>query len=270
MSILDIIKFFIAISVLPSIILMWVVYKEDKIEKEPLGLLTALFFIGGISIIPAAFIESYLGGIGSSLISGTSNFTLFIKAFIGIALVEEGIKFMILKIGTWKNKNFNYTFDAIVYATFVSLGFATFENILYVLSSGVFTAILRAITSIPGHMTFGVLMGIYYGRAKVCENNRNIAGKNGNLAFCLTIPVLLHGLFDFCLFTKNGWFLLIFLALIISIYVISFRSINKYSRSDSKINKSIESFEDAPSEEKIGSFTDDFSDIKFNNNNNEF
>lgn len=245
MDFLDIIKFLIGISVLPSIVLMWMTYKKDKIEKEPFGMLVALFFCGGASIVVAGIVEVFFRKIlGEFIAFDTSIIYIFIQNFIGVALVEELIKFVILKIGTWNNKNFNYTFDAIVYAVFVSLGFAAFENILYVLGNGVIVAILRAIISIPGHMTFGILMGIYYGRAKVCEKCQNQSGKTYNLILSLIVPVLLHGLFDFCLSVGSVLCIIIFIVVICGIYIILFSSIKKYSVEDTKIQNNNISFEE--------------------------
>ena len=53
-----------------------------------------------------------------------------------VGLIEEGCKFFFLYKKTWKNVNFNYTFDGIVYAVTVSLGFAAIENIIYVFNYG--------------------------------------------------------------------------------------------------------------------------------------
>ena len=64
---------------------------------------------------------------------------------------------------SWRNPNFNYLFDAVVYAVFVSLGFAAFENIKYVFTYGLSVALTRAVTAVPGHLSFSVFMGIFYG-----------------------------------------------------------------------------------------------------------
>ena len=85
-----------------------------------------------------------------------------LENFIGIALVEEGLKLWVLLRLTKNNREFNSIFDGIVYAVFVSLGFAAFENVLYVLQYGFSNALMRAVTSVPGHTFFGVMMGYYY------------------------------------------------------------------------------------------------------------
>ena len=56
--------------------------------------------------------------------------------------------------------------DGIVYATAASLGFATIENILYVLDGGLAVGIVRAIASVPGHVVFACIWGFALGTAK--------------------------------------------------------------------------------------------------------
>ena len=91
--------------------------------------------------------------------------------FIVVALSEEGFKYLLLKKRTWYSGEFNCQFDGIVYAVFVALGFALWENISYVLMYGLGTAAVRAVTAVPGHACFGVFMGAFYGLAK---RNANI------------------------------------------------------------------------------------------------
>ena len=81
--------------------------------------------------------------------------------FVIVAIAEESSKYFFLKKRTWNNPEFNCQYDGVVYAVFVSLGFALWENINYVLSYGFSTAIVRAITAIPGHACFGVFMGVF-------------------------------------------------------------------------------------------------------------
>ena len=83
-----------------------------------------------------------------------------------VAFSEEGAKYFLLKRRTWNSAAFNCQFDGVVYAVFVSLGFALWENISYVLMYGLSTALVRAVTAVPGHACFGVFMGVWYGLAK--------------------------------------------------------------------------------------------------------
>ena len=199
-------QYLFGIAVLPSILLMLFVYLKDKNEKEPLGLLASLFFLGVASVIPAAISEALLIGDDSPYDLPS----LFIQCVFVIGLSEELCKFIFLFIRTWKSKHFNYTYDGIVYAVFVSLGFATLENIMYVFSKGFGVGILRALTSIPGHTFFAVLMGFFYSQAKLAASKKKYIGMTVNIILSLIIPILIHGVYDTIAMTGSLWALLIF------------------------------------------------------------
>lgn len=178
------------IAIAPVAIILFYVYSKDQYDKEPLTFIFKLMFLGALVCIPAAFIELVLAG--PLLGDGTSVSEVFVYSFIGIALVEEGLKYLVLKGNTWKSVFFNERFDGIVYGVAVSLGFAAFENILYVMGGGMSIGILRAFTAVPMHAILGVLMGVLYGKAKFDESDsRTLLFKS------LTIPTFYHGLYDF-------------------------------------------------------------------------
>ena len=115
----------------------------------------------------------------------------WVVTFLIVALVEEFSKFIFVRGILYKNKNFNEPFDGIVYAVMVSMGFATFENILYIVDDGIQTAILRMFTAVPAHASFAVLMGYYLGKAK-------FEHKKSYYAFhALGIATLFHGAYDY-------------------------------------------------------------------------
>ncbi len=226
----------LALAVIPSIILIIAVWKYDTVEKEPLGLLIKLFILGGLTIIPALVLELAGGAILGFVIEDTLSMSyLVIDNFIITALVEELGKYFVLKVVTWKNKEFNYTFDAVVYAVVVSLGFATIENILYVAGDGVGTAIARAIFSIPGHAIDGVFMGFFYGLARYAEGAGQKSVAKKHLREALLIPVIMHGFYDFCLSSDNWLFYLAFAIYEIVITVITIKQIKKLSQNDTAI-----------------------------------
>lgn len=146
--------------------------------------------------------------------------------------MEEGSKLLFLKLFSWKNPNFNYVFDAVVYAVFVSLGFAAFENVKYVFSYGLVTAAVRAVTAVPGHLSFSVFMGVFYGRAKLCQVYGNSSGRAKNLALSYLVPVFFHGFYDACAMIGGSTATLIFLAFVIFMYIIVFRLLRAASRHD--------------------------------------
>lgn len=220
------------LAILPSIVLGVFVWWKDRVEKEPFGLL-ALLFAGGLGSIIVTLIVSFFGMIFCPPLFSmeTDNLILlFLQAFIGVALVEESSKWLFLWLITWKNKEFTHIYDAIVYAVFVSLGFATLENILYVFQGGLGTALMRAVLSVPMHAFCGVFMGYYYGLAKQTQinNRQDLVGKN--IFLSIFVPMLLHGFFDFCLFTENVLFTGIFFVFVVILYVIAFMKIAQLSK----------------------------------------
>ena len=220
------------LSILPALLLGKMVYNYDKVEKEPIGLLFKLF-LSGIGAVTLTLILSFVLLIvfpGAENAENLNLITLIPYCFIFISLVEEGSKMLFLKRITWNNKEFNYIYDAIVYAVFVSLGFATLENFFYIIQSDLFVAILRAILSVPGHAFFGVFMGYYYGLSKQAEINGNYKLSSKNMRLSLIIPVLLHGMFDYCLFSKNGYLVLVYFIFVITLYIKSFKKIKQLSR----------------------------------------
>lgn len=235
------IEFLLFLSILPSIALGVMIYKKDIVEKESPGLLFKLFLGGAIgSVILTLLLSTVLEPIIPDLEDSNNNFIyLAITTFFKVALVEEFSKWIFLKKITWKNKEFNYIYDAIVYAVFVALGFATIENIIYVLGSegGISIAILRAILSVPGHAFDGVFMGYYYGLAKQAKINDNIKLFRRNMIFSLLIPVVFHFIFDYLLLSENSILLILYLVFIILLYINAFKRINKLSNITERLDK---------------------------------
>ena len=199
-------------AILPVFLICLFVYFRDP-NKEPLSLLLKIFFLGLLSAIPVVIVELLLDSLFPSDVNQVSGFLhLFLNVFVGIALVEETFKWLVVKVFGYNSKEFDEIYDIIVYSVFSSLGFACIENILYVLTSGFGTAINRAIFSIPGHTCFGVIMGFYFSKAKIASLN-NMAMRKRNLVLSLLAPTLMHALYDSLLFYGNIGSILIFLLL---------------------------------------------------------
>ena len=223
------------LAVLPGIVLFAAVRRQDKIEKEPAGLMWKLFLGGALTTV-SAMLLGWLGGeVVTELVDTGSIAFLIIDNFLLTALVEEGGKYFVLKRATWRHPAFNYTYDAVVYAVTAALGFAVLENVLYVLDSDVETALLRAVVAVPGHAFDGVYMGYYYGQAKTAWTAGDRRATRGNLRNALWVPVLLHGFYDFCLETESGLFTIIFIVFDIALTVFAIRRIKKLSRSDAPV-----------------------------------
>ena len=160
----------IAAAVIPAIVLLRFVYKEDRLDKESPGLLLSLMVFGILATFAAIVTEQIGEAILGVLLPRNSTAYNVLLYFVVVALSEEGFKYLLLRKRTWWSGEFNCQFDGVVYAVFVSLGFALWENISYVLMYGLGTALVRAITAVPGHACFGAFMGAFYGLAKRYDN----------------------------------------------------------------------------------------------------
>ena len=228
-------RYLLAAALLPAVVLLIYIRKMDKIEAEPTGMLMKLCGFGALTVISAVILETIGSILLSCFLPEDSFLYIALDNFLIVAGAEEGGKLFALKKGTWKSPEFNYTYDAVVYAVAVSLGFAAVENVMYVLDGGFGTAILRALTSIPGHAVFGVFMGLYYGVAKKEEMRRNESGMRFHLVSALIVPVLLHGFYDFTLSVGSGFFLLIFFVFFIILIIMSFLLVRKLSKQDEPV-----------------------------------
>lgn len=210
-------------AVLPAAWLLRYVYRLDPIEKEPARLLGTLLLLGALSCVPAILLESFgMDGLMQGR-QATTYAALLFENFVIIALSEELCKMVFLRWKTWRNPQFNYVFDGIVYAVFVSLGFAILENIGYVYEFGMATAVVRAVTAIPGHAIFGVFMGCFYG----LEKRAAIKGQPGARAVftvcSLLVPVVCHGFYDFCASVDRPEFFAVFLAFLLALMFVAMR-----------------------------------------------
>ena len=222
-------------ALLPALFLMRYIYRKDTIEKEPPGLLTGLVFLGVAAALVAVVLETLGQGVLNAFLSKEDPAYSIVFAFLVVAVVEEGAKFLFLRWRTWKDPNFNYRFDGIVYAVFLSLGFAAFENISYVMGYGLTAALYRALLAIPAHMGFAVYMGYFYSRAKLCQYAGNIGGRRRNLWAAFLIAVLLHGFYDACAMLGSVLSTLLFAAFVILMYILVIRLIKKESKTDEPV-----------------------------------
>lgn len=189
----------LALAIAPGIAICLFIYLKDKYNKEPLGLLILSFFLGVLSIIPAIFIQlAFTKPLEQFMGEGILYTAVF--SYIIVGLSEEGSKFLALRSVPYRRKAFDDPFDGIVYSIMVGMGFATLENIGYVLQHGLGTGILRMFLSVPAHATFAVLMGYHVGLAKFDPVNRK-----KYMILAIFWPVLFHGTFDFFLFVGNTW-----------------------------------------------------------------
>ena len=228
------------IAILPVLLIGMYIYAKDK-DKEPKSLLLKLL-LGGIG---SALLCIFISGIIECFIPNFTNFEddanlieLIFYVFLGIALLEEGCKWLFAYKISFNNKEFDEFYDMIIYCVFVSLGFALFENIFYVLKGGYFVGISRALFAVPGHACDGVFMGYFLGLAKIYQLNKNYDMMKKNIALSIIIPTIMHGVYDYLIMSRQPVFIVLFFILVVVMYVIAIKKVNKAVKLNQKFYSS--------------------------------
>ena len=129
------------------------------------------------------------------------------EAFVLCGLIEELAKGIMLIAAVYHWREFDEPLDGLVYGVAIALGFATFENYLYLSSHGVAIAWKRALFAVPAHALFGGSMGYYAGRVKfMAKGLRLTRDLFRDRVLCLALPVLFHGAYNYALLHGLSWF----------------------------------------------------------------
>ena len=222
----------VAAAVIPAVFLMVKVYRSDRLEQENPYMLWALVRAGILSSLIAMVAERILSGILNLTVQDDGLYMILLY-FVVVAFSEEGAKYALLYRNTWRSREFNCQYDGVVYAVFVSLGFALWENISYVLHYGFTTALIRALTAIPGHTCFGVFMGVFYGIARRFENRGQQSKARTCRCLAVLVPALLHGSYDYIASVETSvWS---FVGFIVALFLLSYFLVVRMSRQDQYI-----------------------------------
>ncbi|MBY0145495.1 glutamic-type intramembrane protease PrsW [Neobacillus niacini] len=181
----------------PGLALLSYFYLKDEYESEPISVVMRTFMYGALLVFPIMFIQHVLQT-ENIIKSG------FIDAFLSSSLLEEFFKWFILFYAIYQHVELDEPFDGIVYGVAVSLGFATVENIFYLIANGIEHAMARALLPVSSHALFGVIMGFYLGKAKFTEGK-----KQKWVLASLLLPFILHGSYDYILISQENWIYII-------------------------------------------------------------
>lgn len=199
---------FFSLALAPAVILLVYIYHKDKAQPEPISKLLKGVFYGVLSCLLTLAMTSFMPDFGGGDLIGAA-----MDAFFNAAIPEEMAKLFMLWLLVRKMKEFDEPLDGIVYAVCVGMGFAAFENVMYLLQEDdmVAVGIMRGLFSVPGHFCFAVAMGFYYALAHFGKEN-----KMQNKCLALFVPIMLHGIYDTCLMMSSdsdwwwlvmaGWF----------------------------------------------------------------
>lgn len=188
------------LAIAPGITIAGLVWWLDRYDREPHDLLIGCFLWGALITLPTGIIQIVV----SSALSLNMDelFSVLLQAFLIVALVEETAKYLVVRLYVYRRPDFDEPYDGITYTVMAGMGFATTENLLYILGSDAESqlsiALLRMVTAVPSHGANGVLMGYFLGLAK-------FAHKPGRYHLAaIGIAMLTHGFYDAFLFYRNA------------------------------------------------------------------
>ena len=189
---------------IPSVILYIIICKCFKDEKGTAGLPVKLFFLGIVSALVAGGADLLFEDVFFASFDHESVLYIMISGFLFTAFFEEGCKYLVMRMLTWKNVAFNKTRNAVIYAMSVALGFGFIENIVYLMFDATFAkVIIRGLLGALGHMFDAAFMSYYYGQAKYRAAYNDMAGVKLCTRRALLIPILFHGAFDVILLLSD-------------------------------------------------------------------
>ena len=213
------------VPMIPGVIWLWIIYRTDWYEPEPKRLVLATFGLGIIAIGPAfgaerlaGMIYPFLHYIEQAALTGVAApWPMAIGCFLVIGPAEELAKFLAVRLFVYRNKEFNEPLDGIIYAAAAALGFASLENVLYVIDWHTghvqWGALgIRSLLALPGHVIFATTWGYALGRQKFDASYR--------VWPMVILAALLHGLYDFLLmYRPTQPLILLYMSLMVPIIV---------------------------------------------------
>jgi len=193
---------YISFGVLPSII--WLLYYLRKdTHPEPKRMVLKIFLYGMLAAIVAALIEiEFYKGLGQFNLP----YFLFpiLDIFIGIALVEEGLKYLVVRLGVLKNQELDEPTDLMIYMIIAALGFVALENILLLwgqqqiyIGETIGITIIRFISATFLHALCSGTLGYFLALSFLKRRKRLFL-------LGLIIAVALHGLYNFSIMIIEG------------------------------------------------------------------
>lgn len=196
---------YIIFGVLPSFIWLLFYLRKDS-HPESNRMILKIFFYGMIAAIPAILLE--MGIVGEMSRLNLSPILLSILSiFIGVALVEEFLKYLVVRGKVLRSSELDEPIDVLLYMIIAALGFAASENILILFSLGP-TFLLGEALSITAfrflgatflHVLSSGVLGFFLALSFFDLKNR---GKF--LLLGITLATLLHGIYNFAIIEVEG------------------------------------------------------------------
>lgn len=200
--------------------LFWAAYHyyKDRHQPEPIANLLLTYGLGiaagYLGIQAYAALELVGLRFNAYELAETNRLALFFYSIFVIGVIEEVVKFIPFWIIGMRLHHFDEPIDGIIYASFVALGFATYENFYYLPHLQGAELIARAIASPLVHIMFASIWGYTCSRAQI--RNRPLLP---SAILGLAIAIVAHGFYDFVTIGLSEWLRIFPPAIILGIWI---------------------------------------------------
>jgi RsiW-degrading membrane proteinase PrsW (M82 family) len=204
-------------------------YYKDRKKPEPIRMLILAILLGYASAHLSIFMYIFLQNAGidhNPFTMAEENLTgLFWYTILVIGPVEEFAKFLPFVFILARSRHFDEELDGIIYAAFISLGFALNENQYYlsVLEGG--QAVARSLISPIIHALFASVWGYAYGFSGRFKLPPWIT-----ITIGLVLAMFLHGIYDFYAFSISIYGGLYPPAIVLLIWIWRMYTIRKHNK----------------------------------------
>ena len=185
----------------PGLFWFWLLYQRGRYLPAPVALVVRTFLFGALLVVPVGVVELVLTGFGAldPFQANSSLGVIIYTAFIVAGLTEELAKFLIVRYTLYNSPYFSDPLDGLIFGSAVALGFASLENIVYMVEFGPAVMLVRGPVSTLAHVLFSAPWAFALGR-------RKRTGRSGEPLVWISLAgaMALHGLFDFLLFSQDA------------------------------------------------------------------
>jgi len=211
--------------------LFWAGYHYYKDRHKPEPFLTLLFTYalgigaGYLGLHAYAALDWFGLRFDAYELARSDAFGLFWYSVLVIGVVEETVKFLPFWFIVMRISHFDERLDGLIYASFIGLGFASYENLHYMNLLGTQEAFLRGIASPIVHVMFASVWGYLCAWARLSGRPVLPAALLG-----LLLASVMHGIYDFLLITGAVWLRPLAGMLILAVWVWRMHLIRRLNR----------------------------------------
>ena len=186
---------FAGLSFIPGFFWLWFYIRLNKVRPSPKRWVALTFLLGMLWSVPAGIINT--ATLPDDLLTGTVAMSTFaVSMLLVVGPLEETCKFLAVRLGAYRSSYFTEPVDGLVYSTAAALGFASLENVGYVLQFGPEVLLARGPLTTVAHLVFASLWG--YG---LSVHQRSDRKRPWFVAATLASAALLHAAFNIASFS---------------------------------------------------------------------